>query len=149
MGPVLRRQGRLLSCRSQSCTRPEGWRDWPDEAPATPATAGRCQFLETCGAGSHFFVTRGTSTKNKEFPMSVTHLGCRECGAEYELTAQYVCTRCFGPLEVKYDHSALAEDPAALRRRIQGGPQNVGPYVDFLPLVAGQPGPSARHLSRV
>src|ERR1700722_10591606 len=29
-----------------SCTHPEGWRDWPDEAPATTAdvTAGRCQF---------------------------------------------------------------------------------------------------------
>ena len=41
--------------------------------------------------------------------MAVTHLACRECGAEYDLTAQYVCTRCFGPLEAKYDHSALAE----------------------------------------
>jgi threonine synthase len=70
-------------------------------------------------------------------------------GAEYELTAQYVCHRCFGPLEAKYDHSALARDPAALRRRIQAGPQNIWRYVDFLPLVEGQPGPSARHLSRV
>jgi threonine synthase len=81
--------------------------------------------------------------------MAVTNLACRECGAEYELTAQYVCHRCFGPLEVKYDHSALAADPAALRRRIQAGPQNIWRYVDFLPLVDGQPGPSARHLSRV
>src|SRR3954466_11048130 len=81
--------------------------------------------------------------------MAVTHLACRECGAEYDLTAQYVCHRCFGPLEAKYDHSALAADPAALRRRIQGGPQNPWRYVDFLPLVDGQPGPSARNLSRV
>jgi threonine synthase len=81
--------------------------------------------------------------------MAVTNLACRECGAEYELTAQYVCHRCFGPLEVKYDHSALTGDVASLRRRIQSGPQNIWRYVDFLPLVDGQPGPSARHLSRV
>jgi threonine synthase len=81
--------------------------------------------------------------------VAVTHLACRECGAEYDLTAQYVCHRCFGPLEARYDHSALSGDPAALRRRIQAGPQNIWRYVDFLPLVEGQPGPSARHLSRV
>jgi threonine synthase len=81
--------------------------------------------------------------------MAVTNLACRECGTEYDLTAQYVCTRCFGPLEAKYDHSAIADDPAALRRRIQGGPQNIWRYVDFLPLAEGQPGPSSRYLSRV
>jgi threonine synthase len=81
--------------------------------------------------------------------MAVTHLTCRECGTDYELAAQYVCNRCFGPLEVSYDHTALEGDPAALRRRIQSGPQNIWRYVDFLPLVHGQPGPSTRHLSRV
>ena len=50
--------------------------------------------------------------------MAVTNLSCRECGTEYELTAQYVCTKCFGPLEVKYDHSAIEGDVASLRRRI-------------------------------
>ena len=81
--------------------------------------------------------------------MAVTHLSCRECGTDYELTAQYVCTKCFGPLEVRYDHGALKRDVPAARRRIQSGPQNVWRYADFLPLVAGQPGPSARTLSRV
>jgi threonine synthase len=81
--------------------------------------------------------------------MAVTHLACRECGAEYELTAQYVCHRCFGPLEAKYDHTTLTDDAASLRRRIQSGPQNIWRYVDFLPLAQGQPGPSARILSRV
>src|SRR3954462_6093148 len=81
--------------------------------------------------------------------MAVTNLACRECGTEYELTAQYVCSKCFGPLEAKSDHSTLADDVAALRRRIQAGPQNIWRYVDFLPLVDGQPGPSARNLSRV
>jgi threonine synthase len=81
--------------------------------------------------------------------MAVTNLACRECGTEYDLTAQYVCGKCFGPLEVQYDHSALADDVASLRRRITSGPQNIWRYVDFLPLVDGQPGPSARNLSRV
>src|SRR3982750_3449249 len=81
--------------------------------------------------------------------MAVTNLACRECGTEYELTAQYVCSKCFGPLEVKYDHGQLADDVASLRRRITSGPQNIWRYVDFLPLVDGQPGPSAKVLSRV
>jgi threonine synthase len=80
--------------------------------------------------------------------MAVTNLSCRECGTLYELTAQYVCSKCFGPLEAKYDHSALKADPASLRRRIQSGPQNVWRYADFLPLEQGV-GASERTLSRV
>ena len=50
--------------------------------------------------------------------MAITNLACRECGTEYALTAQYVCSTCFGPLEARYDHSALAGAPAQTRRRI-------------------------------
>ena len=57
--------------------------------------------------------------------MGASNLKCRECGAEYELEARYVCDRCFGPLEVAYDHGDLAADPHQLRRRIQAGPQNI------------------------
>jgi threonine synthase len=81
--------------------------------------------------------------------MAVTNLKCRECASEYPLDASYVCEKCFGPLEVAYDHSNLAGgDIAGLRRRIQGGPQNIWRYVDFLPLENGQPGPSSRGASR-
>ncbi|WP_205698143.1 threonine synthase [Conexibacter sp. SYSU D00693] len=81
--------------------------------------------------------------------MAVTNLACRECGTEYELTAQYVCSRCFGPLEVKYDFDELRiTDASSLRRRIQSGPQNIWRYSDFLPLEGGVPGPSSRILSR-
>ncbi|HEX3391371.1 MAG TPA: threonine synthase [Solirubrobacteraceae bacterium] len=80
--------------------------------------------------------------------MAVTHLRCRECKAEYPLEALYVCDRCFGPLEVAYDHSALGEDADQLRRRIQAGPQNIWRYADFLPVVDGPPGPSGRLASR-
>ena len=75
--------------------------------------------------------------------MGATHLKCRECATEYALEARFVCERCFGPLEVAYDHAGLGDDPAATRRRIQGGPQNIWRYADFLPLEA-PPAPSQR-----
>ncbi len=80
--------------------------------------------------------------------MAVTHLRCRECATEYPLEALYVCERCFGPLEVAYDHSRLGGDIDELRRRIQAGPQNIWRYADFLPVVDGPPGPSGRLASR-
>ena len=36
--------------------------------------------------------------------MGATQLTCKECGADYGLEARYVCDRCFGPLEVAYEH---------------------------------------------
>ncbi len=76
--------------------------------------------------------------------MAVTHLQCKECKSEYPLQALYVCERCFGPLEVAYDHSRLAGgDTDELRRRIQAGPQNIWRYADFLPTTSygrGAPG---------
>ncbi len=70
--------------------------------------------------------------------MAAQALKCRECSTEYPLEARYVCERCFGPLEVAYEPAA-AVDVAALRRRIQGGPQNIWRYHDFLPLRGAQP----------
>jgi threonine synthase len=81
--------------------------------------------------------------------MAVTHLECKECGARYPLEALYVCERCFGPLEAAYEHHDHASDVSELRRRIQGGPQNIWRYADFLPLAGGPPGPSGRLASRV
>jgi threonine synthase len=82
--------------------------------------------------------------------MAASNLKCRECKTEYPLQALYVCERCFGPLEVSYDYSGLADrDVQELRRRIQAGPQNIWRYADFLPLQGGPPGPSGRLASRV
>jgi threonine synthase len=81
--------------------------------------------------------------------MAVSHLECKECKAEYPLQALYVCDRCFGPLEVAYEHGRAGRDVGELRRRIQGGPQNIWRYADFLPLAGGPPGPSGRLTSRV
>ena len=52
--------------------------------------------------------------------MAAENLRCKECGTEYPLEALYVCERCFGPLEVNYDHG-FADDVATLRRRIRLG----------------------------
>ncbi len=69
--------------------------------------------------------------------MSVENLKCKECGSEYELGASYFCERCFGPLEVAYDHSGL--DAAEAKRRIQAGSRGIWRYADFLPF-SGRPG---------
>ncbi len=70
--------------------------------------------------------------------MAAKQLKCRECATEYPLEARYVCSRCFGPLEVAYEHEPVV-DVGSLRRRIQGGPQNIWRYHDFLPLEGPQP----------
>jgi threonine synthase len=87
--------------------------------------------------------------------MAVSHLQCKECKAQYPPQALYVCEACFDPLDVVYDHGRTtaaggggARDVAELRRRIQGGPQNIWRYADFLPLSGGAPGPSGRLSSR-
>ena len=83
---------------THSWTHPEGWRDWPDETPATARRGKhareRCQFLKDVAGGS-----RQTSATNRRrfFQMGASNLKCRECGAEYALEARYVCERCFGP----------------------------------------------------
>ncbi|HEX2015209.1 MAG TPA: threonine synthase [Solirubrobacteraceae bacterium] len=79
--------------------------------------------------------------------MAAESLRCRECGTDYPLEALYVCERCFGPLEVAYRHEPIRDLPE-MRRRIQGGPQNIWRYADFLPLTDGPPGPSNRRASR-
>ena len=79
--------------------------------------------------------------------MTAEGLKCRECGTEYPLEALYVCERCFGPLEVAYQHDRSLS-VAERRRRIQSGPQNIWRYSDFLPLAGGPPGPSGRRTSR-
>jgi threonine synthase len=64
--------------------------------------------------------------------MPADALRCKECGELYGLEAIYVCDRCFGPLEVSYDHSGL-DDAAGIKRKIQAGPPSIWRYADFLP----------------
>src|SRR3954463_8854206 len=65
--------------------------------------------------------------------MAPEALVCKECDATYPLEARYVCEKCFGPLDVKYDFSDL--DPAEARRKIQAGSRGIWRYADFLPFA--------------
>src|SRR3954471_9618799 len=126
----------------------------PRQPPAARkhARRERCQFLTDVAGGS-----RPPPPRNRRrFFMGASNLRCRECRAGDALEARYVCEGCFGPLEGPHHHREAggARDPGErpadrdqLRRRIQGGPQNIWRYADFLPL-ANQPGPSARASSR-
>lgn len=68
---------------------------------------------------------------------SVSHLRCRECGAEYEPKAMHVCELCFGPLEVAYDYDLLRR--TVTRETIQNGPLSMWRYRPFLPVNSQTP----------
>ena len=126
---AIRRVARLAL--THSWTHPEGWRAWPYETPATTVkvTGGKVPIPERCVAGFALFATRDTAkTRAKGAPMAVSHLQCKECKAEYPLEALYVCERCFGPLEVAYDHSGL--EP----RRRRAAPAHPGRSAEHLAL---------------
>ena len=61
-----------------------------------------------------------------------TNLACRECGRELELDPVNVCDFCFGPLEVQYNHEAIAARVS--RETIEAGPRNIWRYRDLLPV---------------
>src|ERR1700743_3615606 len=90
---------------------------------------------DLCPTWRRFFSFAVQKTARKD-RMSVQSLKCKECASEYELGATYFCERCFGPLEVKYDHSDL--DAETAKRRIQAGSRGIWRYADFLPL-SGRP----------
>jgi threonine synthase len=71
--------------------------------------------------------------------MALEGLRCKECGAEYALEATYVCERCFGPLEVAYEHADV--DAGEARRKIQAGSAGIWRYADFLPCGDRPPAP--------
>lgn len=62
----------------------------------------------------------------------MTGLVCKECRRAYPAGRQFVCTECFGPLEVTYDYAAVAQavSPDAIERR----QQNLWRYKELLPI---------------
>ncbi|MCS7236033.1 MAG: threonine synthase [Armatimonadota bacterium] len=60
----------------------------------------------------------------------VAQLRCRACGTPHPVGPEYVCERCFGPLEVEYEASSLRE---ATRERIASGPRSIWRYRSLLP----------------
>jgi len=61
----------------------------------------------------------------------VTGLVCKECGHSYSAERQYVCTDCFGPLEVAYDYSAIGRSTS--REQVAQRPRNLWRYKELLP----------------
>lgn len=68
---------------------------------------------------------------------TLSHLQCKECGAQYPLAAMHVCELCFGPLEVKYDLAAIRAQ--VTRESIERGPHSIWRYRAFLPVASEQP----------
>ena len=67
----------------------------------------------------------------------VNGLKCRECGRESPPEPLNVCDFCFGPLEVVYDYSTIAE--VTSRDSISRGPLSIWRYSDLLPANSGDP----------
>ena len=67
----------------------------------------------------------------------VNGLKCRECGRESPPEPLNVCDFCFGPLEVVYDYSTIAE--VTSRDSISRGPLSIWRYSDLLPANNGDP----------
>jgi threonine synthase len=70
--------------------------------------------------------------------ITVVGLQCRECGEQEPVGPSHVCGFCFGPLEVVYDHDAIAARIS--RERIERGPASLWRYGDLLPVLSDDPG---------
>jgi len=71
----------------------------------------------------------------------MTGLRCKECGRGYPAGTAFVCTHCFGPLEVVYDYRAIAL--AVTRADLADRPWNIWRYRELLP-IEGSPA-TGRH----
>ena len=127
----------LLRLATHSWTHPEGWRDWPFEAPATSRMRERCQFLRD--VAEDFQRLRHERIRRRFFVMGATKLSCKECGADYGLEARYICDRCFGPLEVAYEH-----DVGGRRARAPAHPGRPAEHLALPRLPAAREGPQPR-----
>ena len=67
----------------------------------------------------------------------VSGLKCRECGRESPAEPLNVCELCFGPLEVIYEYSTIAE--VISHDRISRGPLSIWRYHDLLPASNDDP----------
>jgi threonine synthase len=72
-----------------------------------------------------------TLTSDAPTSSAADSLRCRNCGARYPLGPQHACLDCFGPLEIGYDHDALA---VLTRSGIEAGPHSIWRYAGLLPV---------------
>lgn len=64
--------------------------------------------------------------------MFATGLVCRQCEKRTELSPLYYCDDCFGPLEVRYDYSAIRRQVTPAH--VGAGPTNIWRYRALLPV---------------
>lgn len=62
-----------------------------------------------------------------------TNLKCRECSRTYDPGPLYFCEWCFGPLEVGYDYTEIAQTTS--KEKIEAGPPSLWRYADLLPVA--------------
>jgi threonine synthase len=72
-----------------------------------------------------------TLTADAPTSSAADSLRCRNCGARFALGPQHACLECFGPLEIGYDHDALA---VLSRADIEAGPHSIWRYAGLLPV---------------
>ena len=72
-----------------------------------------------------------TLTADAPTSSAADSLRCRNCGARFPLGPQHACFECFGPLEIGYDHDALA---VLTRAGIEAGPHSIWRYAGLLPV---------------
>ena len=72
-----------------------------------------------------------TLTADAPTSSAADSLRCRNCGARFPLGPQHACFECFGPLEIGYDHDALA---VLTRPGIEAGPHSIWRYAGLLPV---------------
>jgi threonine synthase len=72
-----------------------------------------------------------TLTADAPTSSAADSLRCRNCGARFSLGPQHACFECFGPLEIGYDHDALAQ---LTRSTVETGPHSIWRYAALLPV---------------
>jgi threonine synthase len=81
--------------------------------------------------------TAPTSTDAASAPPGPSHvagLRCRACGRPEEIGPNFVCTACFGPLEVVYDYDVARA--RLTREAIASRPSTIWRYLELLPVDA-------------
>lgn len=69
------------------------------------------------------------SSLKQDYMMTRIRLRCRECGLECEPNFHYVCSECFGPLDVMYDEPHITRDTFAGREKTYWR------YFEMLPIL--------------
>jgi threonine synthase len=76
----------------------------------------------------------GAAVATPSAPSHVAGLRCRACGRPEEIGPNFVCTACFGPLEVVYDYDVARS--LLTREAVAARPPGIWRYLELLPVDA-------------